>query len=554
MTDAEPQREPREGTDDARVMAAYEAALTVATELDFPAVLQKIVDLSRTLIECRYAALSVTDRDGRVERFITSGLEPEERAAIGPLPEGRGLLGELVRRRRPMMLDDMQADPRSVGFPPNHPPMKTLLGVPILLGQRALGNLYLTEKLDGAPFNENDLRTVQIMAAHAATAIDRSWIHQQAELNSHLAEEQRDQLRVILDSLPAGVLIQGPGQGEIELVNNAAMAMLLGPVVPAGSLPVEGRDFALLDDSGNELEGKDRPAMRALAGETLRNRQMMIRRRDGKVVPVLVQAGPLPDNAGRVNRSVTVLQDITRLREAEQLKDDFISLISHELRTPATSIFGGAHVLRNQASQLDEAERAALLDDIVRESERLNQMMANLIGLASIQAGRLEPNTEPVLLRPLAARVAADVNRVAPDHRVVVEIDPSNPPVEADPNLLEQVLRNLVENAVKYSPDGGQITITAKPAGDGVSLEVRDEGVGIGPEHVGEVFDRFRRPGAPAGVRGMGLGLYLSRHLVEAQGGRISAASPGMGKGATFAVTLPVAQGWSDDSLESSGS
>ena len=108
------------------------------------------------------------------------------------------------------------------------------------------------------------------------------------------------------------------------------------------------------------------------------------------------------------------------------------------------------------------------------------------------------------------------------------------------------MLRNLYENAVKYSPDGGEIRTTAVSDGATVSLRVRDHGVGIGLEHVGQVFERFRRPGADPTVRGMGLGLYLSRALVEAQGGTIAAASAGVGRGAEFTVTLPVARGWRD--------
>jgi signal transduction histidine kinase len=116
--------------------------------------------------------------------------------------------------------------------------------------------------------------------------------------------------------------------------------------------------------------------------------------------------------------------------------------------------------------------------------------------------------------------------------------------MEADPALLEQVLRNLYENAVKYSPDGGEIRTTATSDGTTVAVHVADQGIGIAQDHIGQVFTRFRRPGAPPTLRGMGLGLYLSRHLVEAQGGTIDVASPGPGLGATFTVTLPIAWGW----------
>jgi signal transduction histidine kinase len=121
------------------------------------------------------------------------------------------------------------------------------------------------------------------------------------------------------------------------------------------------------------------------------------------------------------------------------------------------------------------------------------------------------------------------------------------PPAEGDPDLLMQVLRNLYENAVKYAPHGGDVMTVARTSGREITIAVTDQGVGIRPEHVDEVFERFRRPGADPTVRGMGLGLYLSRHLVEAQGGRINATSAGPGHGATFEVTMPIAHGWHDE-------
>jgi signal transduction histidine kinase len=125
-----------------------------------------------------------------------------------------------------------------------------------------------------------------------------------------------------------------------------------------------------------------------------------------------------------------------------------------------------------------------------------------------------------------------------------VETAPEVPPAEADPHLFEEVLRNLYENSIKYAPDGGPIRTTVTLEDGAVVTRVTDDGIGIAPEHATAVFERFRRVGGDGTVRGMGLGLYLSRGLVEAQGGHIEASSPGPGLGSTFTITLPVAQGW----------
>jgi signal transduction histidine kinase len=532
------------------LVAAYEAALAIASELDLEAVLQRLVDLAREVVPAHYAALGVTDERGRIVQFVTTGITPEQRAALGPLPQGHGLLGVLIRERQPLLIPDIAEDPRSVGFPPHHPPMHSLLGVPILLGDRVLGDLYLTERLGGHPFSDDDLAALQVMAAHAATAIDRAQLYRQVEESRRRAEEQRDQLRVILDNLPSGVMIQALPDGRIELANAAAVRMLLGDAAPSGTLPVYERDFRLLQADGTPLPTDQRPELRGLRGETVRNRQLTLERWDGGQLPVLAQAAPLRDADGAVSRAVVVFQDVTRLREAEQLKDDFLSLVSHEFRTPLTAIHGGAHLLAQQGEELDPETRRELLQDVEVESGRLDRMLANMLSLAAVMAGRLQPSTEPVLLEPVARKVAAEVAARSPGFVLPVDLPADLPPAEADPELLAQVLRNLYENAVKYSPGGGEVRTTATCQDGQIVLRVTDQGVGIAPEYVAEVFERFRRPGADPTVRGMGLGLYLSRLLVEAQGGRIAASSPGVGRGAAFEVSLPIARGWAGDDAE----
>lgn len=535
------------GRNPAALVAAYEAALAVASELDLDTLLQRIVDLSRRVVPVRYAALGAADDLGDVVGFHTSGIAPETQAVLGPSPTGHGLVGLLIEKGQPLIVPDITAHPRSVGFPANHPPMGSLLGTPIQLGDKTLGNLYLCDRVDGKPFTAADLEAIQVLAAHAASAIERARLYGQVREARVRAEEQRDHLRVILDNLLTGVLIHSQPAARIELANASALDLLLSPDRPPGFLPVYGRDFELLQADGLPLPSDARPAVRALRGETVRNRQLLVLRRDGQTVPVLAQASPLRDAAGEVQRAVAVYQDMTRLRQAEQIKDDFLSLISHEFRTPLTAIRGGAQLLAGQAADLDADTRDELLRDIAVESERLERMLGNMLSLAAIQAGRLEASTEPVLLAPLARRVSADVARWSPNHRFVVDLPPDLPPAEGDPDLLAQVLRNLYENAVKYAPDGGTVLTSAAAEDTAVALTVHDGGVGIAAEHVPHVFERFRRPGADPTVRGMGLGLYLSRLLIETQGGSIEAASAGPGRGAAFTVRLPIARGWCDD-------
>ena len=520
-------------------IAAYVAALDVASEVQLAAVLQRLVDLARDVIPSKYAALGVSDENGHITEFITSGISSLERARIGPIPQGHGMLGALIHDRTPLIVPRISDDARSVGFPLHHPPMESLLGVPILLGDRVLGDLYLTERLGNRGYDESDLEAVQILAAHAATAIDRAQLFSKVELNRRRAEEQRDQLQVILDSLPLGVIIRTAPDGAIELANAAALAM--ATVSKDSDTPGSPAELDLYRPDGRSVPANQMPGMRALHGEVVRNRQLTL---GADAVPVLVQAVPLRDRTGEVVRAVVVVQDITRLREAEQLKDDFLSLISHEFRTPLTAIHGGAHLLAERGDSLDEATKQQLAADIVAESSKLEQMMANMLTLTAIQAGRLDVLTEPILVSALVRGASDAAQQKSRTHQFSVKLPSNLPPAEGDPDLLHQVLRNLYENASKYSSAGSTITSSATADAQHVVIHVTDHGSGIAPEHLGSVFDRFRRPGADPTVRGMGLGLYLSRHLIEAQKGEISVSSKGPGHGATFSVGLPISAEW----------
>ena len=524
------------------MIATYEAALSVASHLELADVLQRIADLSRQIVPAKYSALGVADAHGRIIDFFTSGITPAERTQIGPIPEGHGLLGELVRTAEPLLVPDLTQHPKSIGFPENHPPMKSLLGVPILLGTRVLGNLYLTERRDGRAFDRDDLEIIQMLAVHAASAIERAQLHRQVEQARINAIEQRDQFRVLVDHLPAGVLIQIPPDGRVELANEAALRLLLGSDGPRGVLPRYGHNFQLLEENRAPLSAENRLDLLALRGVPTRNRRLLLERADGTCVSLLCQASPLRNADGVVNRAVLVFQDITQLREAEQMKDDFLSLVSHEFRTPLTAIMGGARLLESEGDRMDAGLRAELIGDVATESDRLDRMLTNMLSLAAIMAGRLSPDTEPVLMRQFVRKVSAEAARIAPDYSFEIDLAPDLPPAEADVDLLGQVMRNLYENAVKYSPDGRTIRTTVVERNGCIVLSVQDEGSGIASQHVGSVFERFRRPGADPTVRGMGLGLYLSRHLVEVQGGRIWAESPGVGFGATFSIELPIAR------------
>jgi signal transduction histidine kinase len=173
--------------------AIHEAALTITSELSLPVVLNRVVTIARDLVQARYAALGIPDPTGsNIVQFITSGMTPEEEHAIGNLPVGRGLLGELLEPdARPIRIASIADDPRSVGFPPNHPPMTSFLGVPLRLRGKLLGNLYLTDKMGEDAFTEDDQKIIETLAGYAAVAIENAQLYQQVQRLAVLEERDR---------------------------------------------------------------------------------------------------------------------------------------------------------------------------------------------------------------------------------------------------------------------------------------------------------------------------------------------------------------------------
>jgi signal transduction histidine kinase len=237
----------------------------------------------------------------------------------------------------------------------------------------------------------------------------------------------------------------------------------------------------------------------------------------------------------------SVQSSLDRLREVDRLKDEFVAVASHELRTPLAAVYGAAITLRQQ--DLDPKARDSMLDVIFHESDRLARIVNDVLWASQLESGSLRTAIETCRADELAADVVADARARLPDGcSLELTASPSLPAVAADPEKLRRVLVNLVDNAVKYSPDGGRIEVELAPADGHVRFAVHDEGLGIPEAEQERIFDKFHRldPYLQRGVSGTGLGLHICRELVHQMDGRIWVASK-PGEGSTFAFELPVA-------------
>jgi two-component system, OmpR family, phosphate regulon sensor histidine kinase PhoR len=271
------------------------------------------------------------------------------------------------------------------------------------------------------------------------------------------------------------------------------------------------------------------------------DRFLSIRRGREEVWLSLTEA-VMRDPAGAVAGRIFAFRDISAERVVEQMKSDFVSLVSHELRTPLTSIYGFAETLMRQDVLFGEEQRATFLGYIASESERLTHIVNLLLNVARLDTGDLQVQLTPLDVRGVVAEAVAAAEQGArtAGHRFVVDLPEDPLEAQADREKLRQILVNLLENAVKYSPGGGKVTIAARRRNEVVEVSVSDEGVGISEEDQRRVFTKFYRGDGEAHSPGdTGLGLFIAQGLVSAMGGRIWVDSR-EGQGSTFSFELPL--------------
>jgi len=263
--------------------------------------------------------------------------------------------------------------------------------------------------------------------------------------------------------------------------------------------------------------------------------------RNGQPVPVWAKIIALYDEDGRFNQSVVYLRDIAERKKLDQLKDEFIGLVSHELRSPLTVIIGAVNTALSEGASLSPEETRQLLQDAAWESESLSHLLGNLLELSRAQADRLLLHTEPISIKSVIQEAVKKIEQQFPKHRFLISLPRQLPPVKADQLRVERILYNLLENAAKYSPQGSEIRVLAKREKDHLTMGVADQGPGISLHDQAKLFQPFQRleDSRLKGVKGAGLGLLVCRRLVEAHGGRIWVESE-PGRGSTFSFTLPL--------------
>ena len=373
--------------------------------------------------------------------------------------------------------------------------------------------------------------TLRLFITHLAAGL-RSALKSQS-----LVKEQR-RLAAIFQQSDEGILTVDTALRIIDF--NPAMERLTGWV----ESEVLGRFYYEVlrprDRQGNELGLEGSPILQAFAGQNVVNREMVIAARDGQRFDVSVTASCVRSTRGEPTSGILTIRDITREREQEEQRSTFISVISHELQTPIAIIKGYASTLTRTDAVFDEEALRSRLNAIEEEADRLNKLVGNLLYASRIQAGGLQMDIAPLDLSRLIETVVHRLQVKSPEVKVELNLPANLPTVMADRDRIEEVLQNLLDNAIKYSPDRRELTLTCRSTGDEVIVSVSDVGMGISLREQEQIFERFHRAGGSmaSSTQGAGLGLYISRTIIEAHGGHIWVQST-LHEGSTFSFSLP---------------
>jgi PAS domain S-box-containing protein len=489
----------------------------LTTELDPAAVLDEVVQQAPQLVNADACAIRVLEDDELVVHAATG--KGAESALGSRSPSSAWLSGDVVQSRSPVALENAAADARLLALDPMLAGGNAAyLGVPLAGPEGAPLGVLAVYCEEPRPWREEEIEAMLALAASTSAAMSNAELYQRVAL-------EKERSVAILANIADGI-VAVDREGKVVLWNRAAEQI-------TGISAEDALARSPVDVLQRTLEsGSDTPVGDRLVS-IMRGREE---------VWLSVTEAVMRDPAGAVAGRIFAFRDISSDRLVEQMKSDFVSTVSHELRTPLTSIYGFAETLLRQDVLFGDDERRTFLGYIASESQRLTQIVDALLNVARLDTGDLQVDLAATDVRDVVEQVLDTVQPASTNgHRFVVELPEEPLSARADRDKLRQVCTILVDNALKYSPEGGTVTIGVERKHDTVEVTVADQGIGIPQADQEQIFRKFYR-GADAETRigqgGTGLGLFIARGLVTAMGGRIWVESR-EGEGSTFAFELP---------------
>ena len=521
-----------------RLSKLSEASLRVSETLDVNTVLKEVIDNARDLTDARYGALLTYEQSGGIQDFITSGLSDEEIERLNVSPKGLGLLGHMNEIREPLRLADISRHPKSVGFPENHPPMKTFLGMPIRHRGEHVGNIYLTEKEGGRDFTSEDQDVLVMFASQAGSAIFNARRYRDEQ-------QAKADLEALINISPVGVLVFDGKTGDLVSANDETRRIVGRLNAPGRSLRQLLEVMSLRRADGSDIPIDELPTMKALArGENILADEVVIHLPDGRTITTLVNARPIRRDDGDIVSVVATIQDITPLEEMKRQRTEFLRKVSHELRTPLSAIKGSTSTLLGSTYPLDTSETRQFLRVIDEQSDHMRHLINNLVDITLIEAGTLSVHPEPTDVTDLLHRAReAHVHGGTDDDSIELDLAPTLPRVNADEQRIVQVLGYLIANVSRYSSKPSSVRITAQQREVDVAITVESMGGSPAALRSSRQLGRFSRSSGGTAEWSNGrddMGIAISVGIIEAHGGRLTFEDGKEGHRGGFTFTIPV--------------
>ena len=512
------------------------ASFSINESLDYAEVLQIVVDCAVTLTNARYGIISTIHADGGIESFNTSGTSPSEHQRLVELPQGMRAFEFFSKISSPVRVTDYSAFAKTMGLPDEMPmQVKAGLAAPIRYQRENVGTLYVGHQSPDLVFSKEDEEILIMFASQASLVI--------ANARRHREEQRaRKDLETLVDTSPVGVAVIDAASGDPTMFNREVGRLLDSLRIDDQSFEEMLSEVTIRRADGRELSLGDLSVTEEVKSvDPVRAEEITFQAPDGRSVGALVNATPIRSGDGEVESVIVTLQDLAPLEEHERLRAEFLAMVSHELRTPLTSIKGSIANLLDPQARLDPAEVTQFHRIIDSQTDRMRDLISDLLDVALIETGALSVDPEATDLALLIDEARRAFQAGNTEQTLYIELPPTLPRVMADRGRTIQVITNLLSNAARSSPRGALITVNAETAGVYVEVSVTDDGRGIPADRLPRLFRKFSRIEAEEQGGDTGLGLAICRGIVEAHGGRIWVESDGPGLGARFVFTVPIA-------------
>ena len=523
-----------------RLSRLGQASLRISESLDVDTVLQDVVDSARSLTGSRYGAITVRREAGQMSDLIVSGVSSEERQRLLEMPGAPAFFEYLSGLTEALRISDIDSHMRAQDMPDFLPPLPAtaLLVAPIRHQRVGIGTIYLAHDQDDRQYSREDEETLVMFASQAAMVI--------ANARRHRKEQQaRADLETLIDTSPVGVVLFDAQGGRPISFNREARRIIDRLRAPEQSAEELLYRLSYRRGDGRQLSVAEFPLTRSLTtGETVRAEEIVLQAPDGRQVSTIINATPIHAEDGQVTSCVVTMQDLEALEQFEQMRADFLAMVSHELRAPLSSIKGSAATLLQTGIALDPAAATQFHRIIEQQADHMQDLVTDLLDVARIEAGTLAISLQPVSVEELVEDARSTFLTAHAGSDIRLDLPPDLPLVMADRRRIVQVLLNLLSNAVRHSPDDSAVTVSAIASGVEVEIQVADQGEGITADRLPQLFSKFSRTTAASGreATDSGLGLAICKGIVEAHGGRIRAQSEGPGRGAQFSFSLPATE------------